>query len=287
MSGVPLQVLTNSLGPLATAVGTGSATISGAFQSVPQTNTVRANIKGSSFNTVRANMHPQSVPEFSTFAIDLQPGGATRGWIGATPDLINYIGSIYDASAPIVDSDLDLGDISYGNPFPTTWTPFILSRYDSYVSYYAQGASSSGKLYSYSESVSTTLPTSSSGFGLLVGPPSSPTIGGSNFFNDHSAVGTRPTVSWQVPTLGTATGYRLSIYNLYNDGTGASKFAFVATLYTKQTSLVIPPELLSPGLQYVFKLSSVNLQARDIEQSPYRYGFPYGYSQTSSGIVTP
>jgi hypothetical protein len=276
---VPVQVLSNTLGPLAVNVGSGTTSVAGALLAVGPTGSLRANIKGSSFAAMQSDMNPLTVHESSAFALDVQPGGETRGWVGATPDLVTYTGSV-------ISTDYDLGDIPFGSPYPASWKPFVLAQYYSYVPYLALGASTSARLYSYTLSTSTDMPTGTAPFGLLVGPAKSPTIDGSNFFNDHSTASLSPTVSWSAPAMGSATGYRLSIYSLTNIG-GNSQFTFLATLYTSKSSLVVPPGILVAGQKYVFKLASVHLPGRDIEKSPYRYSFPYGYSQISSGVVAP
>ena len=280
-----VQALSDVLGPLSTYVGAGTASIGGAMQPVSQTGSIRANIKGSVFRATEISMHPLSVHEVSTFGLDLQPGGESKGWIGSSPDLVAYSASIHDSG--LVDFDVDLGAISYGNPYPSGWKPFVFCRYQSYVPYFAQGATASVKVYSYNGSSSTTLPTSTSAFGPLVGPPDAVSINGSSFFNDHSASGLSPNVSWRAPIVGSATDYRLTIYRLSPDGLGGSRIDFIATLCTKGTSLVVPPEVLQSGMTYVFKLASVYLPGRDIERSPYRRAFPDGYAETSSGTVTP
>jgi hypothetical protein len=137
-------------------------------------------------------------------------------------------------------------------------------------------------------SIHVTLPASqSAAIASLVGSVTSPTINGQNFFNDQTGVGTTPTLNWNAPQVGVATGYRIYVYRLYAGLQQAPTTGLVAEFYTAGASLTLPANIFVPGNSYYVLLTAISNPAFDITQSPFRVSMPYGSADTLSGLITP
>jgi hypothetical protein len=82
-------------------------------------------------------------------------------------------------------------------------------------------------------------------------------------FEDRSDISTTPYLSWDPPAEGTATHYWLRIRELFVD-MDRTRSRPVASVFTADTQLLLPPDILEPGKSYFFQLISVNDPGRDI-----------------------
>ena len=251
------------------------------LESVPLDHFIRGNVSGSAFAQMESGANPSAVPDSSYLYFDVHPGGAGYGWIGNTPDLIAFDGT----DGPI-RTDVDMGDIGYGNPYPESWEKFIDYIHYVRMDYTASGAQNSMTQYAYFEVQTTDLPTVSNPVTPAIGPVVSPKINNASFFNNTSGVGAMPSLSWNVPALGNATGYEVEVFRLYADGTD-SFTELAGDLFTKTTSVQVPPGVMTSGKSYYFRISAVYEPGADYETAPFRHGFPRAVAQSLSGIVTP
>jgi hypothetical protein len=181
-------------------------------------------------------------------------------------------------------TDQDFGDVSFGNPYPATWTPF-LDYYD-FVVYNIQPSNASAPLQFAlaNRVVSAQLPTASSPIVPLVGPPLNPQIDGKSLFQDQVISGTNPVFSWQPPSVGTASGYRIRVYELdVNNGT--TSLNLKGGFYVTGTSVQLPPGVLSSGKTYTFAIDSLYRQS-DIGANPNLETMPEGEADLGTGLVT-
>jgi len=282
-SGYSVQVAAASQGPLEIDLGDGdpSADLSGTLQAIPLSYTVRGNIKGSAFAALETAINPNSVPDSSYFDVEVQPTGAASGQIGSPPDLV-----FYDGTSKPIRTDVDLGDIHFGNPYPTAWAQFLDYTHYVRVDYTAPGATTSTSLYAYVEVQSTTMPNASSPITPVISPVTAPKVGTGNFFGNLTSVGTTPTISWSAPATGTPTGYTLDVLQLSNDS-GDSGTNLLGTLYTSTTSVQLPAGLLASGNSYIFIITAVNEPGVDYTSAPFKHKFPRAVAQSLSGIIAP
>ena len=281
--GRSVEALSNSAPPI-TGITQPDGTeieLDAALESVDQENLFRGNIAGSVFAQLESGMNPSAIPDSSYAFLDVHPAGTDYGWIGNTPDLVSFDGT----DAPI-RTDTDMGDIAYGNPYPEGWEPFLDYVHYVRLDYTAPGAVNAITHYAYLELQTTTMPTVTSPVTPSVGPVVSPKINGLDLFHDQAAVGTMPILSWTAPALGTPTGYEVEVYYLYNNG-GDSQADKVGDLYTKTTTIQVPPGMLSSGSSYYFRISTVAEPGIDYETAPFRHAFPRAVAQALTGVVTP
>ena len=131
-----------------------------------------------------------------------------------------------------------------------------------------------------------TLPSSTSPIAPLVGVVQNPSINGNSFFANQSGVGLTPTLTWSAPSVGTATFYRVRVYQLINND-GNTTLANIAGLSTQATSLQIPPGLLTAGQTYVFLINARYTSGLNFAKNPYFQGPSTAYAQVASGVIQP
>lgn len=281
VEGMSVQALAKSLGPLEVNQPDGiEVSISGELDDVEEGGTFRGKIQGSAFAQLEPAMNPSAAPDSTYFYLDVQPGGTAKGWIGNTPDLV-----FFDGTGEPIRTDIDTGDIAYGNPYPEAWGLFLDYIHYVRVDYTVAGAAPLST-YATLEVQSTTLPSLTNPVMPLVGPVASPKINDVSFFLDQTSVGTTPILSWTAPAVGQATGYTVEIYHLFSDGT-FSQQELVGELYTTNTSIQLPPGLLTAGNTYFFCLSAIDEPGVDYTTAPFRHSFPRGVAQSLSGVVAP
>ena len=201
----------------------------------------------------------------------------------AAPDLV-----IYDvfSGQPLITANGDLGQVVYGNPYPSKWPLFDIYNWLAQTNYTAPGATNSVPILTRSTGNNITWPTSNSPITPLVGVVTKPSVNHKNFFADRTGVGTTPTLRWSPPTLGTGTYYSVQIYQLANDGGNTTKTS-IAILYTEQTSLLIPTGVLSAGQAYVFKVRAWYVPGISFAKTPFMYGPTYAFADVVSGMLQP
>ena len=281
LPGLPIQVAQRSLGPLSvTQVDGAEMEIEGDLQVPATSGSLRPVISGSAFAGLESGMNPSAIPDSSYFYLDVHPSGTTLGWVANTPDLVAL-----DGTGNPIRSDVDLGNIAFGNPFPATWGTFYDYAHYVWVDYTAAGAVNSTGANAILEVQDATVPTAAQPISPAVGPVGSPLVEGISLFSDQTVSTTSPTISWTAPALGSATGYEVDIYSLYVIGVD-STFDLVGTLLTASTSAQIPPGVLQDGASYFFCITAVAEPGQSFATAPFRHSFPRGAAQTLSGVIT-
>ena len=260
-----------------------NAPVNGTFKTVDQNQTFRANINGADLAAQTLAANPGAVLVDTSLFLDVYPGSLAKGETTSTPDLMGY--SFYTGRNPIT-VNVDLGDVSYGNPFPKNWPLFVGYQYFAQTPYLAPGATNGTAISTNVFGNTTTLPSQTSPIQLLVGTVIGPTVGGGNFFANLSGIGLMPTLSWAPPSVGTANTYAVFVYQLSNNG-GNSQVSQVARLQTPRTSITLPPGLLSPGQAYVFRVRTLYLPGVKVQTMPYVTGPVNGLADVISGIMQP
>lgn len=125
----------------------------------------------------------------------------------------------------------------------------------------------------------------------IVSLPQNIKVGGNATPYDQitTGVGNTPAVSWDAPTLGTPSYYRVTVYDLKDltgaDGTTSFR-RIVGTMITKGTQVTIPAGVLQTGTNYYIQV------AAEVEAN-YDSGKPFVISQHAAsarmftGVVTP
>src|SRR5581483_138082 len=141
VGGFPFTALARYIAPPKFTQAQDSTTpIDGTLRTIAQTNTLEANINGADLLASALAANPKATLYASDFGLDVFPGSFAHGQTTATPDLVIYGG------APTITSNVDLGPVFYGNPYPSTWPLFMIYAYEAETNYTAPGASSSAPI---------------------------------------------------------------------------------------------------------------------------------------------
>jgi hypothetical protein len=239
-----------------------------------------------------------AAPSPKTAALDLRlsqfgsftfgPGAGVPSWFlmlfavaGGTVTPLDGAATLVTYS-PVTGSDIDLGTVTYGDPFPAGYNRELSVFANDGFAFTAPGATSSS---TETSGISCTGKLSSFGSGPivpLVGPPAYPRINGTSAYTIAAAVGATPTLTWSVP-VGAVTWYEVIIRHVIKSGT-ATQIKSVASLVTTQTSMVIPAGILMPGEKYLFHFRSVYRPGGDPTR-PFRGGVPDCQADTISTMV--
>lgn len=278
-AGISFQSLQQFSGPLPVTIQNGGMNlVSTTLQSEPETKSVDANVHGSAFAAL--------YPYMSRGAIAVgTPGDNFR--VDITADKIgpSSNGLYLVLASHAFSSDIDAGSIPFANPFPPSWTPFV-DYYDTVTQNLTPpGATSPFSMALYNHVVTSQFPTASSPIAPLIGPVANPQINGSSLFNDQVVSGVSPTLSWQPPTLGTAYIYYIQVQQ-FSVTNGSPSVQLKAQLYSTNTSMALPPGLLSSGNSYCFVIEALSRTNLDGGVAPYMETFPEGESDVVSGVIT-
>ncbi len=174
--------------------------------------------------------------------------------------------------------------MSYVDPFPSSWPQVISLAADYSVSYALVGAAATTDTATmrYQDLASAAQ---TRGLGPVVGPVQSPTINGASLFADHGGVSTTPTLAWSAPTVGTANAYRVRVNQLSSSG-GNTTSSDVAEMFTADTSITLPPNVLQSGQSYYFVVYAMFNNPVKVSV-PFGQVFPEGQAPVFSGIMTP
>lgn len=183
------------------------------------------------------------------------------------------------------ESDLNLGTISYGNPFPAAWGTSLSAGCTWGMSYTAHGASApatqGGGVYLW-------MPPEKASAGPiepLVTPVLEPLVDGKDAFGPLDGISATPTLSWKKPAVGAPNFYRVYIGELTNED-GASSLPLTTTMTTTDTKLSLPPDLLQKGHAYVFTIVAI-VSERDGETAPFRGSATFGYADVLTSVALP
>lgn len=276
--GVDFHALQKFAGPLPVTVQNGAVnSLSVTLTPLPQSDIFRANIRGSAFTALHDSMSPGSTspnPGYN-LRLDITPDSSGPSSMGLF---------LLFASHPFA-TDTDAGDVPYANPYPPAWTRFLDYTDMATQSLLPPGATTPVQPVLTTRVVSTDLPTVSNPIAPLVGPALNPQINGASLFTDKTIVGTTPTLTWQPPAVGTASGYIIRVYQIAVNN-GSANLEAKTFFFTSSTSVVLPPAILISGNSYYFQIESVYRKNIDLSVTPRRESFPEGTSDLGSGIIS-
>ena len=271
----------------------GNVMLSGAMTAEPPNASVRANLDVSDFVSLEPLVSPSpSYWAYYNLTIYVQPftGDYFLGIMDCS--LTQNSGGICDNPTPhsLVlgpntedGQNIDLGDVPYANPFPNTWVPYAAFAVIGELPYTADGAAQPYPFLAGVGTFSTQMPTGNSPIAPLVGQATSITINGGDFYSDQPNAGAQPVVAWNPPTVGTADGYILVVFQLTSDGYQTFPGQTFA-IETGKTSVTIPPDVLQSGYAYVFRLITFH-GTPNLETAPDYSYFPFGWADAFSGYI--
>ncbi|HET6330393.1 MAG TPA: hypothetical protein VFF76_06345 [Holophagaceae bacterium] len=267
--------------PATTMADGGSATASGGFLDIPQSSTLHLGWKRSALAAMTPSVNPNATVVQTEFGLWASPLGTGMGIPGDAFQLFTY-----DSGSVSATTDLDLGDLAYGNPFPASWTPLAETYFTWSISYLAPGAGSAIPLLRSSYTATMTLPTATAPLGPVLSPVQNPRINGKDLFQNQVSVGQDPVIAWDAPATGVPTGYVVTVYQLKNNA-GASQLLRTGSMRTAARQITVPPGLMTAGNTYVVTISAVRSPGVNYASNPFQSAFPYGTAPIASAIVAP
>ncbi|HJW32159.1 MAG TPA: fibronectin type III domain-containing protein [Holophagaceae bacterium] len=267
--------------PALTMADGASTSASGAFLDIPQSSTLRLNWKRSALVGMTPQVNPAAQVVATEFGLWASPLGLGQGIPSNAFQLFTY-----DSGSTSATTDLDLGDLAFGNPFPTAWSLLAETYFTWSVQYLAPGAATPVTQLRSAYTATNVMPTAAAPLTPLLSPVLNPRINGKDLFQNQLAVGSTPTLSWDLPITGTPTGYVVRAYELKNNA-GASQLVTRALFRTAARTFTVPPGILLSGSTYVFTISAVRNPGVNYAAYPFRSSFPYASSPLNSAIVAP
>ncbi len=267
--------------PATTMTDGATTNANGGFLDISQSSILRLNWKRSALAAMTTSVNPNATVSQTEFGLWLSPLGTG---VGIPSDAFQLF--TYDSGDVNATTDLDLGDLPYGNPFPASWTPLVETYFTWTISYMAPGASTPVNLGRSAYTATTVMPSATSPLTPLLSPVQNPRINGKTLFQNQVGVSASPVISWDAPATGAPTGYVVSLLPLVNNG-GASAFQPRTIFRTAARSITVPPGVMAAGVSYVITISAVRNPGYSYASNPFQSALPYGSSPVASNIVTP
>ncbi len=242
--------------------------VSGTFQAVPQ-KSVAISFDVPAFEALVESVHPTATITSQDFSLLVEPGGE-RSTATVTPTLL-YHTSLAGTPVP---------GLEYGNPFPSEWAEVASASFQYTVVHTLPG----NVTKSHSVSIGVSGPVTAMAGATLaptLGPPLEVTVGDKPASGNVSGVGVTPTVRWSPPSLGKPAIYTVTLRRIDPMG-GLTRT--VASFWTRETSLTLPPGLMSPGSFYYLR---VGTGGQWNPQSPFKGGNTSAFAAAVTGVVSP
>ena len=118
----------------------------------------------------------------------------------------------------------------------------------------------------------------------LLGPPRSVHIAGRPAEQNLVNVGPEPTIRWEAPAVGQASGYRIQVRRLEARLDGVVE-TWVSTIATELREVTLPPGFLETGYWYRMEIRAEQRPGGPLE-SPWRDRLPVSEASTFTGAFT-
>jgi hypothetical protein len=256
----------------------GDVTASGALADVPQDQSASLDLRPTAFASHIAAMHPSAADlGFSAYIITL-PGAGMYGAFGNSADL--FVLQLGDG-AP----DVDLGPVAYGNPYPAAWGSLLIASNAVRKSYTVPGANTPANVVGSIFAAGDVASLTAGPIQPVVSPVQDLQVNGMSALDDLSGVTETPTLSWTAPELGSDVSYVIRVETLSNVN-GAGRATVAASLYTKDTQVVLPPGILGAGSSYFVRIRAI-VTPIDITAHPFRNTAAFAVADAFSNVFTP
>lgn len=258
----------------------GSSTPLVSALAVPPQASVRLGWRRSTYAGLSALIHPGAFPYTQMLQVVAHPLGTKEGWTVGAATVFRYRSNQTDSS------DLDLGLVPTGQPYPEAW---LISNVDHTFAAPFQVDELPGPAATLVKVgvAMRGLPGAEAFAGPSVGPLRNVQIGGRSAFERLRGIGTSPLVRWDPPSLGTVQGVWLQVSEFGIQG-GQPYLNPLANLYVSGAQEAkVPPFILRPGHRYLLRLRAYRMEGLDYRTQPFRRYLPYGYADVVSELLEP
>jgi hypothetical protein len=261
--------------PFTVTEGT-STLVAGAFQPVPADQSGHLRLPYADYRALGpAGAEYPPVADVAFFA---QPKPLANG---LSPSPV----TLFETAQPTDLDDVDV-EIPFGNPFDASWETFgtVFVTYQGEIP--VPGATSvpiAGGVGSYRAldelfAGDNALPISQVGH---------PTIAGEDASVEQTGVGLTPVLAWEAPLVGSVNGYRIRIVRIYAGDNNGGRQQPVATIYSRDTELTIPPGVLEAGERYYIQIAAWDEPNRDFAAAPNRLTIPTSVAHLPTAAFSP
>jgi hypothetical protein len=208
--------------------------VSGTLAPLPSGDSVTLDLRMSQFAALLPELNPAALDQGATARVSTAPGVTVTGLLGMNADLLAVTGP---------GTDVNLGAVKYGDPFPAAWGQVIFVSEQAVVPSPGGGGPSGG--------IGVFGPVEQIAAGPIwpvVSPVREPKVEGQSAFGALSGVSTTPTLTWSAPGIGTPSSYVVSLWQIPSTQ--------VAVLFTTDTSMTLPPGLMEEGSSYYFQITA-------------------------------
>jgi hypothetical protein len=229
----------------------------------------------SQFDDLALDTAPDFATSTQTIFVNSEPGGQAHGFYDAAM-------SIFKTGFSFSISTDKMLSASIAQPLPS-FTHIVDATEDLGVTRTFHGASESVFAFIYVEDLLDNVDR-----GTLkpsTGPAKALKLNGQDWSNPLTGMGTTPVLSWQ-PAL-SAQAYRVLVNRMKTNTDGTVGHDTVATLFTDQSSLQIPDEIVANGdtvYCFVDALDSVGYQ---FDKAPLKFGDPTTVVRVVTQTFTP
>lgn len=257
--------------------------VSGTFQDVALDRSVALDFRASKFLAHGAEVNPAALAPHASdvsLALTTLPGAAQHGFFGSSALLLN-------ASMTTL-ADADLGVVHYGDPYPASWGTVGVALAYVDVPLQVPGASQPFDAYGTVEVLSDAATFGAGPIAPLVTPVLQPLVNGATAFGPLQGITTTPTLSWSPPAVGAPTHYLVTLWPMVVLDGGVPQYPFVdaGAVQTSDTSVVIPPGLMAPGMMYYFVIQAMVVPGEKPDH-PYRQGIHRASADVITSVATP
>ena len=262
-----------------------AATLDVALAAVTQDQTLAVHWQRSQFEALRTQVGSGAVDFQNGLFISALPFAAEHGFYNNAPDILEFF-------PPISGSDTD-ETWSYADPFTTVGgaklDEFCISNYRFVVPVTAPHATRpEGLIVGYLSDRPVPQLQVDGTIAPDISAAQDVMIEGQPLVDGVSGVGLTPTVSWSAPSLGTATGYAIEVWQAENKG-GTTSLSELAAFLTTQTSLRIPPGVvqLGQGIGNFVTITAIGDPAFHADRAPFLLSLPMSEMTLASGVFQP
>lgn len=255
--------------------------ISGALQPVP-TSDFSLEWRLGDYISHAQDIHPDAEPNTSQFYVHPAAHGPTASWVGYSGEALRFVLPV-GASYTLTD------DLTYGNPYPSTWRMVSHANY-SFRTLEVPPGGSGGTPRGLSGNIS-----SADYLENLVAAPIVPkltpvralAIDGLSATTQRGVSNTSPTISWQPPATGAPNAYRVSLQRLNTSNYILMPQAHFLLPGTA-SEVRIPTGLLASNATYAVKVTALDSPNSEVTCKPFTLfqDLPYHVADTLSSFFT-
>ncbi len=242
--------------PPFTMIDGAQVSVGGVFEDVPQAK-VQVSFERSQFAALAKAVHPSAGLAMTSLYFYAETGGPTRVTNSIPPGLLDHYG--------IADEMSDFSaEFDVGNPFPSAWTPIASASVTYTFDAILPGTSMNTPLRGAALCSQIMMGTGTLSFSPMMHPVQDIQVNGKSTAAALKDVGLAPEIRWSAPAVGAPKTYKITVREI---DPNAPPGKTVATIYTPQTSVVIPDNVFQTGKYYYLRIAglinAVDLTTRD------------------------